>query len=116
MLGPFDLRVKVVRSNLDDEVLTLVHSYSFTLLVSASDSDAAVARVKKQFFEKFGLTIMGRENQNWLVNKKQGVDWDQFDRATKGAPRESWLFSKIVEVKISDKQDWNETAWKSRLS
>ncbi len=116
MLGPFDLRVKVVRSNLDDEVLTLVHSYSFKLLVSASDSDAAVARVKKQFFEKFGLTIMGRENQNWLVNKKQGVDWDQFDRATKGAPRESWLFSKIVEVKISDKQDWNETAWKSRLS
>jgi len=116
MLGPFDLRVKVVRSNLDDEVLTLVHSYSFKLLVRASDSDAAVARVKQQFFEKFGLTIMGRENQNWLVNKKQGVDWDQFYEVTKGAPRESWLFSKIVEVKISDRQDWNETAWKSRLS
>jgi len=116
MLGPFGLRVKVVRSNLDDEVLTLVHSYSFKLLVSAPDSVAAVARVKQQFFEKFGLTIMGRENQNWLVNKKQGVDWDQFDEVTIGAPGESWLFSKIVEVKISDRQDWNETAWKSRLS
>ena len=116
ILGPFDLRVKVVRSNVDDEVLTLVHSYSFKLLVSASDSDAAVTRVKQQFFEKFGLTIMGRENQNWLVNKKQGVDWDQFYEATIGAPRESWLFSKIVEVKISDRQDWNETAWKWRLS
>lgn len=106
MLGPFELRVKVVRSSLADEVLTLVHSYSFKLLVSAPDSDAAVARVKHQFFEKFGLTIMGRENQNWLVDKKHGVDWNQFE-----ARRESWLFSKIVEVEISDKRDWSETAW-----
>lgn len=111
MLGPFDLRVKVVRSDLDDEILTLVHSYSFKLLVSASDSDAAVARVKQQFFEKFGLTIMGRENQNWLVNKKQGVDWDQFE-----AQRESWLFSKIVDVKLSGSDDWKETVWGSRCS
>lgn len=112
MIGPLDLNVKVVSANVFAGVLTLVHSYSFKMLVSAPDSEAAVAQIKQKFFEKFGLTLMMRENQNWLVNKNQGVDWENFRSMS---VRESSLFSKIVDVKLSDKQAWKKTVWASQL-
>jgi hypothetical protein len=112
MLGPFDLSVGVVSANIDAGKLTLVHSYKFKMLVGATDAESAITQIKQNFFDNYGLTLMRRENQNWLVNKKQGVDWEQFGSKS---VRESSLFSKIVDVKLSDDHDWKETTWGSRI-
>ena len=112
LLGPFELKVEVVESSLSLEKLTLVHSYSFKVLVSATDSDNAAVQIKQKFFDKFGFTTMQRSGQNWLVNKAQGVNWDGLEWQPR---QESSLYSKIVDVKISASDHWLKTAWASRL-
>lgn len=112
MIGPFDLGVAVSQASIDaDDELTLVHAYSFKLLVSAPDEEAAVAVVRRNFFRKFGFTKMQRENQNWRVRDDEGVDWDMFDTV-----EESWTNSRITSVSISKTKDWSGTAWQSRCS
>jgi hypothetical protein len=108
MIGPFDLSVSISQASSDSNLI-LVHTYTFKLLVSASDSEAAVSEVQRNFFRKFGFTKMQRENQNWRVDDEDGVDWDLYDRL-----EDPWLNSKITDIKTSEAKDWSGTAWQSR--
>lgn len=109
MIGPFDLGVAVSQASIEEDELTLVHAYSFRLLVSASDAEAAVSVVRRNFFRKFGFTKMQRENQNWRLLDDEGIDWDLTD-----AVEDSWSNARITTVTISEGNDWNGTAWQSR--
>ncbi len=111
-LGPFDVKVRVVGSSITETKLTLVHSYSLKLLVEAESAEQAEAMMRNKFFDKFGLTIMERTGQNFLLDKTRGVDWD-LDSSTN---KESALFSKLVDLRISPSDDWEGTAWQSRCS
>jgi hypothetical protein len=110
MIGPFDLSVLISQASSESNLI-LVHTYTFKLLVSASDSEAAVSEVRRNFFRKFGFTKMQRENQNWRVDDEEGIDWDLYGRL-----EDPWLNSRITSVTISDAKDWGGTAWQSRCS
>lgn len=110
MIGPFDLSVSISQASSDSNLI-LVHTYTFKLLVSAPDSEAALVRVRRNFFRKFGFTKMQRENQNWRVGDEEGIDWDLYDRL-----EDSWLNSRMISITPSDAKDWSGTAWQSRCS
>lgn len=110
--GPFDINVQVVSSSSTDTKLTLVHAYSFKLLLEAESTEQAAATIRNKFFDKYGLTIMERDGQNFLLDKARGVDWD-LDSSTN---KESALFSKLVDLRITTSDEWEGTAWQSRCS
>lgn len=108
--GPFDLKVQVVSSKVTETKLTLVHAYSFKLLVEAESAEQADAIIRNKFFDKFGLTIMERTGQNFLIDKTRGVDWDLGSSTNKESP----LFSKLEDLRITPAAEWEGTAWQSR--
>lgn len=107
--GPFDTKVKVVSSSIGETKLTLVHEYDFKLLVEAESANQAEAIVRKRFFDTFGFTSMERLGQNFLLDKTRGVDWELDSNTTK----ESTLFSKLVDLRITPSTEWDGTAWQS---
>ena len=110
MSGPFDLKVEVVHSSESDQKLTLVHGYSFKLLVSAETPEQAESIVRTRFFEKSGFTLMSRAGQHFLLDEQRGVDWDREEDAP---VRESSLYSKLVQVKATTPDKCEGTAWQS---
>lgn len=110
--GPFDLNVRVVSSAITETKLTLVHAYSFKVLVEAESAEQADAIIRNGFFDRFGLTIMERSGQNFLLDKTRGVDWDLGSSSNE----ESYLFSKLVDLRMTPAAEWEGTAWQSRCS
>ncbi len=111
MHGPFDLEVLVHHADLSEFDLKLRHEYLFKLLVRARDVEEATTLVRTKFFQKFGLTIMGRPGMNWRAGDATGVDWNQFDSI-----HEHWLYSKIVDATAIPSEELGETAWRSRFT
>lgn len=119
MLGPFDLLVKIMDAGKyplgpqsSQEGLRLVHEFSFKVLVAAENISVAARFVRENFFDKFGFVVQ-RNSQNWLVDKKHGVDYFGY---ISDDVRESQLYSKVVEVRPSSPDDWKGTAWQLRCS
>jgi hypothetical protein len=119
LLGPFGLSVRVEDSGtyklyemMVDDQLKLIHSFAFKVLASGVSEERAQALVREKLLEKFGFVIK-RNGQNWLVDKKRGVDY--FEDHSEDV-YESPLYSKVIEVRPSSPSDWSGTAWRLRCS
>lgn len=109
MVGPFDLEAEVHSSDWDEFDIELIHQYRFKLLVRAASAAEALATAKTRFYQKFGLTIMGRDGQNWRAGDETGIDWDEY-----ASVHDHWLYSKVVDVTLIPTDELGETAWRSR--
>lgn len=109
MAGPFDLEVIVHSSYCDEYKLELIHEYRFKLFVRAASSSQALILVKSKFFQKFGLTVMQRQGMNWRLEEDMGIDWNQPTTI-----HDTWMNSRIVDVKHLSFRELGETAWQSR--
>ncbi len=118
LFGPFGLTVSVEESEVykhhyyDFENFKVIHAFSFRVLASSDTESHARALVQDKLLEKFGFVVK-RNGQNWLVDKKRGVDY--FDNGS-AEIYESPLYSKVVEVRPSSPEDWSGTAWQLRCS
>ena len=119
ILGPFDLSLKIVDSGRykrhtysEEEKLKLIHSYDFKLLVRADDPEEALSIIKQRLFEKFGFVVK-RNGQNWLIDKNLGVDL--FENTAESV-HESRLFSKVIDVQLTNSEEWAGSAWQSRCA
>ena len=96
----------------EEESLKLIHSYDFKLLVRADDPEEALSIIKQRLFEKFGFVVK-RNGQNWLIDKNLGVDL--FENTAESV-HESRLFSKVIDVQLTNSEEWAGSAWQSRCA
>jgi hypothetical protein len=118
LFGPFGLNVSVEDSDIYNhhsygfQTVKVIHAFSFKVLVSSESETQAQALVREKLLEKFGFVVK-RNGQNWLVDKKRGVDY--FENHSEDV-HESQLYSKVVEVQPTNSRDWSGTAWQLRCS
>jgi hypothetical protein len=118
LFGPFGLTASVEDSDIYDhhsygyQNVKVIHAFSFKVLASGVSEDQAQTLVEEKLLEKFGFVVK-RNGQNWLVDKKRGVDF--FENHSEDV-HESQLYSKVIEVRPSSPSDWIGTAWQLRCS